>query len=197
MVCEIHQIVRIPQDWTSERNGRTLFAPTAICADIASVNRQKIGCRGRQTLHGWFCAYTLSVKHKFVLWVGVPQNRSALCGFYIALEDRKAVQFGFFDTAFAYVANLSFFFFRLHRLVGCRRMRLCPFLVSGVEQEIYSAGALPLDPTSPLAPGLSLRFIARFARWCFYFVCFLQLHYIFFRRRKCVCTVCCCCYYLS
>ena len=27
--------------------------------------------------------------------------------------------------------------------------------------------------------------------------CFLQLHYIFFRRRKCVCTVCRCCYYLS
>ena len=26
--------------------------------------------------------------------------------------------------------------------------------------------------------------------------CFLQLHYIFFRRRKCVCTVCRCCYYL-
>ena len=27
-------------------------------------------------------------------------------------------------------------------------------------------GALPLDPTSPLAPGLSVRFISRFA-WCF------------------------------
>ena len=25
-------------------------------------------------------------------------------------------------------------------------------------------GALPLDPTSPLAPGLSVRFISRFAR---------------------------------
>ena len=27
-------------------------------------------------------------------------------------------------------------------------------------------GALPLDPTSPLAPGLSVRFLSRFA-WCF------------------------------
>ena len=31
-------------------------------------------------------------------------------------------------------------------------------------------GALPLDPTSPLAPGLTLRFIARFAR------CFILLY---------------------
>ena len=31
-------------------------------------------------------------------------------------------------------------------------------------------GALPLDPTSPLAPGLSVRFISRFAR------CFILLY---------------------
>ena len=34
-------------------------------------------------------------------------------------------------------------------------------------------GALPLDPTSPLAPGLSVRFISRFAR-CFIFTLCLQ-----------------------
>ena len=33
-----------------------------------------------------------------------------------------------------------------------------------------SLGALPLDPTSPLAPGLSVRFISRFAR------CFILLY---------------------
>ena len=31
-------------------------------------------------------------------------------------------------------------------------------------------GALPLDPTSPLAPGLSVRFISRFAR-CVLLLC--------------------------
>ncbi|WP_456028665.1 hypothetical protein [Ruminococcus sp.] len=46
----------------------------------------------------------------FVLWVGVPQNRFALCGLYVVQEDRKAVQFGFFDTAFVQVATLQFFY---------------------------------------------------------------------------------------
>ena len=101
--------------------GRTLFTPTVICADIASVNRQKWAVEDASS-------YMVGFVLIFVLWVGVPQNRCALCGFYFVLEDRKAVQFGFFDTAFAYVANLSFFFFRLHRLVGCRRMRLCLIL---------------------------------------------------------------------
>ena len=35
-------------------------------------------------------------------------------------------------------------------------------------------GALPLDPTSPLAPGLSVRFISRFARFFIFTLC-LQL----------------------
>ena len=104
MVCEIHQIVRIPQDWTGERNGRTLFAPTVICADIASVNRQKWAVEDASS-------YMVGFVLIFVLWVGVPQNRPALCGFYIVQEDRKAVQFGFFDTAFVQVATLQFFFY--------------------------------------------------------------------------------------
>ena len=36
-------------------------------------------------------------------------------------------------------------------------------------------GALPLDPTSPLAPGLSVRFISRFAR-CFIFYFMLAIY---------------------
>ena len=32
-------------------------------------------------------------------------------------------------------------------------------------------GALPLDPTSPLAPGLSVRFISRFARYFIFTLC--------------------------
>ena len=40
-------------------------------------------------------------------------------------------------------------------------------------------GALPLDPTSPLAPGLSVRFISRFAR-CFIFTLCLQFTLVCF-----------------
>ena len=63
------------------------------------------------------------------------------------------------------------FGFVLHRLVGLRLLRLCPFLVSEVEQEIYSARGFaprppqwvsPLDPDQGRAPGP----FARFAR-CF------------------------------
>ena len=61
------------------------------------------------------------------------------------------------------------FRFVLHRLVGLRLLRLCPFLVSEVEQEIYSARGFaprppqwvsPLDPDQGRAPGP----FARFAR---------------------------------
>ncbi len=61
------------------------------------------------------------------------------------------------------------FGFVLHRLVGLRLLRLCPFLVSEVEQEIYSARGFaprppqwvsPLDPDQGRAPGP----FARFAR---------------------------------
>ena len=43
------------------------------------------------------------------------------------------------DTALICSFILIFFFFFLHRLVGLRLLRLCPFLVSEVKQEIYSA----------------------------------------------------------
>ena len=71
------------------------------------------------------------------------------------------------------------FRFVLHRLVGLRLLRLCPFLVSEVEQEIYSARGFaprppqwvsPLDPDQGRAPGP----FARFARGCFYFVLVLS-----------------------
>ena len=94
-----------------------------------------------------------------------PQNRYALCGFYFVYLDRKSGAEIFSPTPlyyFFYCCVLLFLY--LHRLVGLRLLRLCPFLVSEVEQEIYSAWALPLDPTSPLTPGLSLRFSARYAR---------------------------------
>ena len=89
----------------------------------------------------------------------------ALCGFYFVYLDRKSGAEICSPTPlyyFFYCCVLLFLY--LHRLVGLRLLRLCPFLVSEVEQEIYSAGALPLDPTSPLTPGPRLRFISRYAR---------------------------------
>ena len=112
------------------------------------------GCRGRQPLQIFGIVYRAA------------KSLSLFADLTLYKDIVKAVQDLFSDTAlFCSLVFVSSFII-LHRLVGLRRMRLCPFLVSEVEQEIYSDRALPLDPTSPLAPGLTLRFIALFAR-CF------------------------------
>ena len=60
------------------------------------------------------------------------------------------------------MALVCFLHFNLH-LVGLRRMRLCLILRSGLCPK-NPQGTLSLDPASPLTPGLSLRFISRYAR---------------------------------
>ena len=68
------------------------------------------------------------------------------------------------------MALVCFLHFNLH-LVGLRRMRLCLKLRQGFA--LYPQGTLSLDPASPLTPGLSLRFISRYARcWV---LCSVQL----------------------
>ena len=57
-----------------------------------------------------------------------------------------------------FVINFSFDFLLL---LFCTACRLAP--IEALPQT--PQWALPLDPTSPLAPGLTVRFIARFARW--------------------------------
>ena len=64
---------------------------------------------------------------------------------------------------FFYFCMLLFLY--LHRLVGLRLLRLCLKLRQGFA--LYPQGTLSLDPASPLTPGLSLRFISRYARCCF------------------------------
>ena len=89
----------------------------------------------------------------------VPQNRYALCGFYVVLWDGKSgAEFFYSDTAlilllvcFSSIAFLQ------------RFCRLAP--IEALPQAL--TGLCPV-PTSPLAPGLSVRFISRFAR-CFIF----------------------------
>ena len=61
---------------------------------------------------------------------------------------------------FFYFCVLLFLY--LHRLVGLRLLRLCLKLRQGFA--LYPQGTLSLDPASPLTPGLSLRFISRYAR---------------------------------
>ena len=62
-----------------------------------------------------------------------------------------------FVLFFTFICFLTFF---------CTACRLTP--IEALPQA--PLGALPLDPTSPLAPGLSVRFISRFAR------CFILLY---------------------
>ena len=60
---------------------------------------------------------------------------------------------------FFYFCVLLFLY--LHRLVGLRLLRLCLKLRQGFA--LYPQGTLSLDTASPLTPGLSLRFISRYA----------------------------------
>ena len=86
------------------------------------------------------------------------------------LWDRKSGAEFFTPTPLCFNHYLVFLFLLfLHRLVGLRRMRLCLILRSGLCPK-NPQGTLSLDPASPQTPGLSLRFISRFARCFFYFV---------------------------
>ena len=100
----------------------------------------------------------------------MPQNRYALCGFYFVYLDRKSGAEICSPTplyCFFYFCMLLFLY--LHRLVGLRLLRLCLKLRQGFA--LYPQGTLSLDPASPLTPGLSLRFISRYARCCFFTLC--------------------------
>ena len=80
---------------------------------------------------------------------------------YIALRDRKAVQILFLRYHFYLIS-----YFYLLLILQSAPCRLAP----NEALPHTPLGALPLDPTSPLAPGLSVRFISRFAR------CFILLY---------------------
>ena len=74
---------------------------------------------------------------------------------YIALRARKAVQILFPRYHFHLIS-----YFYLLLILQSAPCRLAP----NEALPHTPLGALPLDPTSPLAPGLSVRFISRFAR---------------------------------
>ena len=93
---------------------------------------------------------------------------------YVVLRDRKAVQVYASMLVLFDVWVLCAFWIcsaPLSRLTPIEALPqaptgLCPFLVSEVEQEIYSQGVSPLDPDQGRAPGP----FARFARCFFYFI---------------------------
>ena len=87
------------------------------------------------------------------------------------MDIEKAVQRFVLRHRYVLFFSFCFFFFfsaPLSRLAPIEALPqaptgLCPFLVSEVEQEIYSQGVSPLDPDQGRAPGP----FARFAR-CFF-----------------------------
>ena len=97
-----------------------------------------------------------------VIWAS-PTSAKSLCSLriYIALRARKAVQILFLRYHFHLISDFYMLFF----------IKSAPCRLAPNEALPHSPlGALPLDPTSPLAPGLSVRFISRFAR------CFILLY---------------------
>ena len=94
------------------------------------------------------------------IWAS-PTAAKSLCSLriYIALRARKAVQILFLRYHFHLISDFYMLFF-----IKSAPCRLAP----NEALPHTPLGALPLDPTSPLAPGLSVRFISRFAR-CFIF----------------------------
>ena len=100
------------------------------------------GCRGRQPLH--ICVYSLSAAKSLALFAD----------FTLYKKLQKRCRDLFSDTALFWVTTLYFFFYYsapLSRLAPIEALPqaptgLCPFLVSEVEQEIYSQGVSPLDP---------------------------------------------------
>ena len=90
------------------------------------------------------------------------KSLSLFAGFTLFIWIEKAVQRFVLRHRFIISFTVVCFFTFLHRLVGCRRMRLCLKLRQGFA--LYPQGTLSPDPASPLTPGLSLRFISRYAR---------------------------------
>ncbi len=87
---------------------------------------------------------------------------SLFAGVTLYKDIEKAVQRFFLRHRFIIFFTVMCFFTFLHRLVGLRLLRLCLKLRQGFA--LYPQGTLSLDPASPLTPGLSLRFSARYAR---------------------------------
>ena len=90
-----------------------------------------------------FCPFCFVFSPFRVLFVCSPQIRFALCGGALLRRIEKAAQ-SYTPTPLCLISlfcNSSIAYLR--RLVGLRLLRLCPFLVSKVEQEIYSDRALP------------------------------------------------------
>ena len=85
----------------------------------------------------------------------LPQNRCRSLRIYVALRNKKAVQVYASMLVLFDVWVLCAFW-----ICSAPLSRLTP--IEALPQT--PLGALPLDPTSPLASGLSLRFIARYAR---------------------------------
>ena len=92
-------------------------------------------------------AKSLSLFAGFTLFNGIGKSGAEICS--------PTPLYCFF-----YFCVLLFLY--LHRLVGLRLLRLCLKLRQGFA--LYPQGTLSLDPASPLTPGLSLRFISRYAR---------------------------------
>ena len=128
------------------------------------------GCRGRQPLHIY--VYSLSA----------AKSLSLFADFTLYKKLQKRCRDLFSDTALFWVITLYFFFYYsapLSRLAPIEALPqaptgLCPFLVSEVEQEIYSQGVSPLDPDQGRAPGP----FARFAR-CFFYLIFIIFSFSF------------------
>ncbi len=120
------------------------------------------GCRGRQPLQIFGIVYRIA------------KSLSLFADFTLYKKLQKRCRDLFSDTALFWVTTLYFFFYYsapLSRLAPIEALPqaptgLCPFLVSEVEQEIYSQGVSPLDPDQGRAPGP----FARFARCFFYFI---------------------------
>ena len=94
----------------------------------------------------------------------VSTSAKSLCSLriYIALRARKAVQILFLRYHFHLISDFYMLFF-----IKSAPCRLAP----NEALPHTPLGALPLDPTSPLAPGLSVRFISRFARRFIFTLC--------------------------
>ena len=120
-------------------------------------NVKGVGCRGRQPLQ--------IVRGSLLC----RKIATLFAGFTLFIWIEKAVQRFFLRHRFIVSFTFVCFFTFLHRLVGLRLLRLCLKLRQGFA--LYPQGTLSLDPASPLTPGLSLRFISRYARCCFFTLC--------------------------
>ena len=137
-------------------------------------------CRGEQCsptfarLHEFAIIHTMSLSERDVVFLQSRNFAAPLQVFgqvsaaakslrslriYVLLWDRIAVQ----------IVLLRYFFCLISYFYMLLILQSAPSRLSPNEALPHTPlGALPLDPTSPLAPGLSVRFISRFAR-CFIF----------------------------